>query len=741
MGAVSMPGFYKKFSVFLIAAALSLASWLPLEAAQAPKSPSPKANAASPKYILPLGKEFFYSLTWDGKILGFSRFKVSKLLRLGGEIVYVIDSESRIKVGSGKIEENIFASKLMVNQKDLLPSYFHSLQKSSGGEIFIECIMSSSMAAQKTASSKNSQESFYPLKGPSGLFFANLWGRFDTLVEHYWLLGRKTEKGEKTLAVYDPTYRKSGNLLLKPVAGGRDEKRVLMHDYAGLPFMEIRLDQKTGELVKIEMPGGFFRAQRSNAGIIKAYRKAAGINLSAYQTVQSSMYFTNPHDLVSLKADISALVSGTPVTGHEAAGFSQEFQGEVSGGLIKGVYSVKVSEYEPGNPPSPFPPRDLSPELSGYLKADFHVESDDEEIKTRAMEITWRARDSWDAARKIGQWVYENIDPGSSFPSARLALQNRKGNSEARADLFAALCRAAGIPARVVGGVMERAGEFVPHSWIEVNFGQESWIPMDASTGEFGKIGATHIALREGGDLERLALSVLDFAPRPPARTAYFKRELTWPVGEERVYSICQNGVEIGRETACNLELLYAGGGEAFRFEDQVRFSLAGIEFAGQGSCLVTSEGLPLEFKAQNRVNDRVEDYAYLFKDGLVHQTVTVGSKTVQRQLPYSLGMYLADQRYLSQLILAVGQVPTFLSGSHYTFEIFIPQELSQSGIDIEVKGKETVNAGEKEYSCFKIESARGMLFWMTGEGLVVKLLLPDQGLELKLVDRRVRRP
>lgn len=729
----------RMFFFFLLLTGLFMVTASPLQAAPAGKRPSLKTAGAGEKFLLPLGKEFYYALLWDGKLFGFSRFKVSKLLELGGERVYVLDSESRVKVGTGRIEENTFVSKLMVSQRGLLPSYFHSLQKSPQGELFIECIMSKSMAAQKTASNKNSQESFYPLEGTADLFFANLWGRFDSFPEHCWLLARKAEKKEKEFLVYDPTFKKCGKLLFTPLAGGA-ERRVLMHDYTGLPLFEISLDSGTGELVKIEMPGGLFGVRRSGADVLKAYHKAPGIDLLTYQAAPSTMYFTNPQDLTSLQAEIEARVSGTPITSHESAGFLQEFKGEVSGGLIKGLYTVKVSEVEIVNRP-PFPIKELSPDLSSFCQPDFHVESDDENIKTRAMEITWRARDSWDAARKIGQWVFENIDAGSSFPSARIALENKKGNSEARADLLAALSRAAGIPSRVIGGVMERAGEFVPHAWAEVNLGTGEWIPMDPSTGEFGKIGATHIALREGGDLERLTLTVSDFSPRPAARTAYFKRELTWPVGEERVYSISQNGVEIGKETACPVELLYAGGFEAYRIEDSVNFSLAGIVFSGQGSLLVTSEGLPLEFSAKNQVNDRKEEYAYRFQDGLIHQTVTVGPKTVQRQVPYSLGMYLADQRYLSQLVLAVGQVPTFLSGTHYTFEIFIPQELSQGGIDIEVKGKETIKIGEKEYPCFKIESTKGMAFWLTAEGRVVRLLLPDQDLELKLIDCHTRRP
>lgn len=65
---------------------------------------------------------------------------------------------------------------------------------------------------------------------------------------------------------------------------------------------------------------------------------------------------------------------------------------------------------------------------------------------------------------------------------ARRALEEREGDCSEFADLFVALCRAQGIPARTCDGILlmsARAGDTPRHKWAEVYFEGLGWVPVD----------------------------------------------------------------------------------------------------------------------------------------------------------------------------------------------------------------------------------------------------------------------
>jgi transglutaminase-like putative cysteine protease len=64
--------------------------------------------------------------------------------------------------------------------------------------------------------------------------------------------------------------------------------------------------------------------------------------------------------------------------------------------------------------------------------------------------------------------------------------------------LYAAMARAAGIPTKLVGGLMYLEGMgFLYHSWAESYSGR--WIAVDPTFNQVG-VDATHIKLIEGHD-------------------------------------------------------------------------------------------------------------------------------------------------------------------------------------------------------------------------------------------------
>jgi hypothetical protein len=108
----------------------------------------------------------------------------------------------------------------------------------------------------------------------------------------------------------------------------------------------------------------------------------------------------------------------------------------------------------------------------------------------------------WSKCRKFFEWVRASIAgrPGA-YTSVQAALKTRVGDCEERAGVFVALCRCAGIPARLV---------LVPnHCWAEFclidNEGVPRWIPAHTAAYDwFGWTGTHELVLQKGDRIWQL---------------------------------------------------------------------------------------------------------------------------------------------------------------------------------------------------------------------------------------------
>jgi transglutaminase-like putative cysteine protease len=107
--------------------------------------------------------------------------------------------------------------------------------------------------------------------------------------------------------------------------------------------------------------------------------------------------------------------------------------------------------------------------------------------------------------RALVDWVHGNIEkrPVLSLPDALSTLENRVGDCNEHAVLFAALARAAGFPCRLEAGLVYLKGRFYYHAWNLVFLGR--WITVDAL---FDQIPAdvSHIRLVSGSPRQQLDL-------------------------------------------------------------------------------------------------------------------------------------------------------------------------------------------------------------------------------------------
>jgi len=138
-----------------------------------------------------------------------------------------------------------------------------------------------------------------------------------------------------------------------------------------------------------------------------------------------------------------------------------------------------------------------------FLQPSAFIQSDHQTIQTLADKIVAGKNTSLAKVRALADWVYRNIEkrPVLSLPDAISTLENRVGDCNEHAVLFAALARAAGIPCRLEAGLVYLKGRFYYHAWNLVYLG--SWITVDAL---FGQIPAdvSHIRLVTGSLQQQL---------------------------------------------------------------------------------------------------------------------------------------------------------------------------------------------------------------------------------------------
>ena len=145
------------------------------------------------------------------------------------------------------------------------------------------------------------------------------------------------------------------------------------------------------------------------------------------------------------------------------------------------------------------------PEIIKALQPTQYLQSDDKEIIALAQKAVGETTDAAEAARKIEKFVYDYIDEKNlavGYATAFEVAQSRQGDCSEHALLTAALCRAVGLPAQVVCGMLyvekfgDRENIFGPHAWVRVYIGGK-WVGLDATRAPDG-FSAGHITLAAG---------------------------------------------------------------------------------------------------------------------------------------------------------------------------------------------------------------------------------------------------
>ncbi len=158
----------------------------------------------------------------------------------------------------------------------------------------------------------------------------------------------------------------------------------------------------------------------------------------------------------------------------------------------------------------------LANEYLKYTRAEDWEESDAWEIQDKAWELTGEMDDPWQAALALYHFTGEQLVYSGYLPQskgAHAAFISGEGDCTEFADLFVALCRARGIPARFLEGFIYSPGATSrgeqTHDWAEILLPNGAWLQVDPTYGRYGEnyFGASegsHFLLTRGRNIEAL---------------------------------------------------------------------------------------------------------------------------------------------------------------------------------------------------------------------------------------------
>jgi transglutaminase-like putative cysteine protease len=187
------------------------------------------------------------------------------------------------------------------------------------------------------------------------------------------------------------------------------------------------------------------------------------------------------------------------------------------------------------------------------------VQSDNKEIIAKAKEIVGNETNPLKMAQMLIEWMEsirgpENQHEQSQDADALTTLRNGYGGCTGQSNLFVAMCRALGIPARNVGGMHPfpygdlhfpegtwdvpgwgKAEGFGVHVWAEFYLEGFGWVPLDpAAYGVLGVIPGEHMIFSKGNDI---ILDDDNFCDREDEHNA-FGKEFSWMYG---AHTPCQD--------------------------------------------------------------------------------------------------------------------------------------------------------------------------------------------------------
>jgi hypothetical protein len=249
-----------------------------------------------------------------------------------------------------------------------------------------------------------------------------------------------------------------------------------------------------GRVVRLEQPGGFALQRtarelaRDNWTLAAGRRRGAPLDADILEStaIGASARLRNGQ-----LARVRVRLGNVDLAGFEVVGERQRLRGDT---LV--VTRDSLAGLDPGFTL----PADATfrGRFARELGAEPLLQVDAPEIRAASRRIVAGAASPREAAERINRWLYDSLRKEITIgvPSALQVLAARSGDCNEHTQLYLALARAAGIPARGAAGLARVGRKFYYHAWPEVYLGR--WVAVDPTFGEF-PADAGHLRFVTGG--------------------------------------------------------------------------------------------------------------------------------------------------------------------------------------------------------------------------------------------------
>ena len=499
-------------------------------------------------------------------------------------------------------------------------------------------------------------------------------------------------------------------------------------------------DAESGEFVRLDVPAQKTTIELANANVVKLAQRAQAEEVLARHFINSNVLFDDFLKVNQLKADVDVKVIGSGIENEPSVlnTSMQIFEGEKNGDHIVGEIRVHTVTFDGNSDSLAFPKVSPNRDRDVWLSPSVYIESDHPAIVAKAQELTKGSKTRWDAVLKIGQWVHREITYViADTPSAKLALETRKGDCGPHATLMVAMLRAVDIPSRLVGGLVYTpvfGGSFGQHAWVEVHMGDSGWIAMDPTTGEFDQLSATHMKLFEGlGGVIPESVKVTEFEPPNRVATTNVLAEakpLPWKIGQEYKFKYSRGGKEFGTESF-TINQIEKDEADAYELKAEVQLKINLIASLKTNTTLVVAPtAQPISFMQDLSALLQKVKIACSFEDGVVKEEIR-GTTNLSREIKLPTGAYCFDNNFMGSWALICSQLD-LVADEPVQIQTFHPSTLQVIALTFTAKFPAAIEIGGKQVDCFECEvSPIKNTFWVSRDGRFLRAKQGDVVIEL----------
>ena len=476
------------------------------------------------------------------------------------------------------------------------------------------------------------------------------------------------------------------------------------------------------EIARAEFPDSemvMFRADSVTADQLKR------AEITDTLLAQVNLQIADIGSLSYMKTRVEIVAPGDKVDVHSLNVAGQKFTGTVENQIINGVFEVSQSRFSGEDAPLIGTDFSSDPALAKYAEPEPQIESNHPEVTALAAELSRGATTTWQVAVKTAEWVHENINydipgGGSALNTLRTKLAECGGHSR----LHVALCRAAGVPARLVTGAMYTpayGGSFGQHAWMEVYMGEDiGWIPIDATAGEVSYVDSGHIRLGESVAFRPRSMEVLDYAPKETRIPGVVgPRPAPYPIGEKVVFYFLLDDREIGTDTFLIERVDEYDGKTAFFIRSNLE--LTGLSTSGE--TILSRTGGPLYYSVKGQTSQFDYSIDCRFSGDMVEVTLKKGDVESVREINLPSNVMLFDNNNLGHFAMMLSRFD-LAEETVFTIDAFHPASMSVLPLKVSIGNLEQITVRETVFQAYRIAIeilGQTLIMHVTEDGALIR--------------------